>query len=151
MDFQNGTQMRKDNDKPGPSGMSRNEVFSLPESWGGWNCLLEVDMAVVQGLKEAMGGDEILKFVSPDFAQHAQAAYNTLGITDLNLENVGMYFVTCIHLYLRYKHTLMYSPMWMNFVLLTISSACPNQTTSKKEQCPTASRAKTISLDLTRT
>ena len=92
MDFRNGAQMQKDNDKPGPSGMSRNEAFSLPESWGGRNCLLEVDMAVVQELKEAMGGDEILEFVSADFAQRAQAAYDTLGVTDLNLENVWYVF-----------------------------------------------------------
>jgi hypothetical protein len=84
--------MRKDNEKPGPSGMSRNEAFSLPESWGGRNCLLKVDMAVVRELKEAMGGDEILEFVSADFAQRTQAAYDTLGIMNLNLENVWYVF-----------------------------------------------------------
>jgi len=67
MDFRNGTRMRKDNDKAGPSGMSRNEAFSLPESWGGRNCLLKVDIAVIRELKEAMGGDDILAFVSLSF------------------------------------------------------------------------------------
>ena len=80
MDFRNGARMQKDNDIPGPSGMSQNEAFSLLESWGGRNCLLEVDMAVVQELKKAMGGDEILEFVSADFAQHAHKPQSPRGI-----------------------------------------------------------------------
>jgi hypothetical protein len=84
--------MRKDNEKAGPSGMSRNEAFSLPESWGGRNCLLEVDMAVIAELKEAMRGDGILDFVSAEFSQRAQAAYDTLGVNDLNIENVWYVF-----------------------------------------------------------
>ena len=48
--------MRKDNEKEGPSGMSQNEAFSLPENWGGRDCLLKVDVAVIRELKEAMGG-----------------------------------------------------------------------------------------------
>jgi hypothetical protein len=92
MDFQNGAQMCKDNNKVGPSGMSQNEAFSLPESWGGCNCLLEVDMAVVRELKEAMGGDKILEFVSIEFSERVQAAYDTLEIVDLNLKNVWYVF-----------------------------------------------------------
>lgn len=92
MDFQNGAQMHKDNDKVGPSGMSWNEAFSLPESWGGRNCLLEVDMAVVHELKEAMGRDKILEFVSAEFSECVQAAYDTLEIVDLNLKNVWYVF-----------------------------------------------------------
>jgi hypothetical protein len=92
MDFRNGARMRNDNEKEGPSGMSRNDAFSLPESWGGRNCLLQVDLAVVRELKGAMGGDEILEFVSVEFSQHAQAAYDTLGIEDLNFENVWHVF-----------------------------------------------------------
>ena len=72
--------------------MSRNEAFSLPESWGGRNCLLKVDMAIIRELKEAMGGDEILEFVSAEFSQHAQAMYDTLGVMDLNIENVWHVF-----------------------------------------------------------
>ena len=45
-------------------------------------------MAVVCKLKEAMGGDEILEFVSADFAQCAQATYDTPGIMNLDLENI---------------------------------------------------------------
>jgi hypothetical protein len=84
--------MRKDNEKEGPSGMSRNEAFSLPESWGGRDCLLKVDTAVIHELKEAMGGNDILEFVSAEFSQRAQVAYDTLGVMDLSLENVWHVF-----------------------------------------------------------
>ena len=72
--------------------MSRNEAFSLPESWGGRNCLLKVDMAIIRELKEAMGGDKILEFVSAEFSQRAQAMYDMLGVMDLNIENVWHVF-----------------------------------------------------------
>jgi len=49
-------------------------------------------MAVVCKLKEAMGGDEILEFVSADFTQCVQAAYDTLGVMNLNLENIWYVF-----------------------------------------------------------
>ena len=64
----------------------------MPKSWGGRNCLLKVDLAVVHELKEAMGGDKILEFVGAEFSQCAQAAYDTLGIMDLNLENAWHVF-----------------------------------------------------------
>lgn len=70
MDFINGARMHKDNKKEGLSGMSQNEAFSLPESWGGHNCFLEVDKAIVRELKEAIGGEKILDFVSVEFLQH---------------------------------------------------------------------------------
>lgn len=101
MDFRNGVRMRKDKEKAGPSGMSRNEAFSSPASWGGRNCLLQVDMAIIQELKEAMGGDDILDFVSMEFSQRAQAAYDTLGITDLNIENVWYVFTDLCPLIFR--------------------------------------------------
>lgn len=72
--------------------MSRNEAFSLPESWGGRNCLLPVDINVIREMKEALGGDAILEFVPADFAQRAQDAYDTLNIADLTLENVWYVF-----------------------------------------------------------
>lgn len=92
MEFRNGARMRKDNNKPGPSGMSRNEAFSMPEKWGGRNCLLPVDVEVVREIKEAMGGDALLDFVVPEYAAQVQAAYDSLGISELTLENVWNVF-----------------------------------------------------------
>ncbi|KZT13141.1 uncharacterized protein LAESUDRAFT_690342 [Laetiporus sulphureus 93-53] len=87
-DFHNAARMRKDKKKPGPSGMSRNEAFSLHEEWGGKNCLVKVDVAVVAEIKATMGGDQILDFVSAEYAHIAQVAYDTLGIVELTFENV---------------------------------------------------------------
>ena len=89
---------RKDNSKPGPSGMSRNAVFSMPECWGGRNCLLPIDVAVIQEIKEVMGGDEILEFVSCKFSEHAEAAYESLHVQDLTFENVWPIFKELIPL-----------------------------------------------------
>lgn len=88
----NSFRSRKDNQKAGPSGMSRNEAFSMPQNWGGRNCLLEVDVDVIRQIKEEMGGDQLLEFVSSDFSQHAQTAYDSLNIQDLSMENIWFVF-----------------------------------------------------------
>jgi hypothetical protein len=68
MEFRNGCRMRKDKKKPGPSGMSWNQAFSLPEEWGGRNCLLKIeDFSVIKDLKEELGGDELISFSTPEF------------------------------------------------------------------------------------
>lgn len=87
-DFRNGAPIRKMKEKPGPSGMSRNEAFSMPESWGGVNQLLPVDVEVIREIKRKMGGDALLAFVSDEFAARAQAAYDTLNIGKLTIENI---------------------------------------------------------------
>jgi hypothetical protein len=92
MEFRNGARMRKDKNKPGPSGMSRNDAFSLPSSWGGRNCLLPVDIDVIREIKVAMGGDAILEFVSVEFSQQAQVAFDSLGISELTFQNVWTIF-----------------------------------------------------------
>lgn len=87
MDFRNGARVRKIKEKPGPSGMSRDYAFSVPESWGGRNCLLQVDVAVVRQMKEALGGEALLEFVSPEFAARACSVYESLKISELRFEN----------------------------------------------------------------
>jgi len=89
----NGVPMRKDKDKPGPSGMSRNQAYSLYESWGGRDCLLPVtDMELIRKLKEAVGGAELLEFSSPDLSTRAQDAFDSLGTFNLRFENVWVVF-----------------------------------------------------------
>jgi len=92
MSSRNSYRSRKDNNKPGPSGMSRNEAFSMPQNWGGRNCLLEVDVDVIRQIKEEMGGDQLLEFVPPDFSERAQTAYDSLNIQNLTMENVWLVF-----------------------------------------------------------
>lgn len=92
MDFRNGVPMRKNNNKAGPSSISRNEAFFLPQNWGGRNCLLPVDLDVIRELKVAMGGDSVLDFVTPEFSERAKAAYDSLNILSLTVENVWEIF-----------------------------------------------------------
>lgn len=92
MDFRNGTKMRKDKNKAGPSGMSRNDAFALPERWGGRDCLIPVDVAVIREIKAAMGGDDILSFVTAEFHERAEHAYDSLVIAVLSFENVWAVF-----------------------------------------------------------
>lgn len=92
MDITNATRMRKDKDKIGPSGMSRNEAYSTPESWGGQNYLIPVDVDIIRELKEAIGGKDLVAFVSEEFEDRAEAAFGTLGIKALTLENVWIVF-----------------------------------------------------------
>lgn len=73
--------------------MSRNTAFKFPEQWGGENCLLPVDdMDVIREIKKEMGGDQLLAFATPEFAERAEAAYETLKIQDLTFDNVWHVF-----------------------------------------------------------
>lgn len=93
VEFRNGVRMRRDNNKAGPSGCSRNTAFSLHENYGLTDCLLRIpDMSIIQKLKEEMGGDELLEFVWPDFAARCDAAYESLTISELTFENVWEVF-----------------------------------------------------------
>jgi hypothetical protein len=92
MATRNAARMRKDKLKAGPSGMSRDQAFSFPERWGGRDCLLPVDVDVIRTIKMEIGGDDLLEFVSAEFAAHAQAVYDTLGISELTFENVWAVF-----------------------------------------------------------
>jgi hypothetical protein len=91
MDCQNGIRMCKDANRPGPSGMSRNKAFSLFESWGGVNYLLQMtddQLEIVCKLKLAMGGDSVLECTTLELSMRADNAYNSLGILQLLYENI---------------------------------------------------------------
>jgi len=91
--YANGVPMQKDKTKPGPSGKSRNEAYSLYESWGGRDCLLPVaNMELIHELKEAVGGAELLEFSSPELSARAQDSFDSLGTFTLGFENVWVVF-----------------------------------------------------------
>jgi hypothetical protein len=91
--YVNGVPMRKDKSKPGPSGMSRNEAYSLYQSWGGRDCLLPVtNMELIHELKEAVGGAGLLEFSDSDLSRRAQDAFDGLGSFALGFENVWLAF-----------------------------------------------------------
>ena len=96
VEFRDGARIRKQKDKLGPSGMSRNQAFALPEVWHGIDCLLPLrddQLAVVSQIKQEMGGDEILQFNSAEYRQYAESVYQELGISELTFDNVWHVFV----------------------------------------------------------
>lgn len=98
MESRNAYCSRKDSKKAGPSGMSQNVAFSLLNTWGGRNCLLPIDRDVIKQIKEEMGGDNILAFVDHDFSAQAATAYDSLGIADLNFNNVWDIFTAMLEI-----------------------------------------------------
>ncbi|KAJ7920649.1 hypothetical protein B0H13DRAFT_1605235 [Mycena leptocephala] len=88
--FRNAVPIRKQKNKPGPSGvkaMSRNEAFTAFDSWGGVNCLLPVDRDILRQMKEDIGGDQLIAFSTPDFAERAEEVFESLGVS-LTMQNV---------------------------------------------------------------
>ena len=49
-------------------------------------------------IKEEMGGDDILAFVDHDFSAQAATAYDSLGIADLNFNNVWDIFTAMLEI-----------------------------------------------------
>jgi hypothetical protein len=87
--------MRKDKKKPGPSGMSRNQAFSLPDSWGGIDCLLKIpdsDMAVIRQMKLELGGKQLLAFSTEEFDKRAQPVFDSLRIQSFSFSSVWTAF-----------------------------------------------------------
>ena len=101
MDTRNAYKSRRDDTKPGPSGMSCHEAYTLPHKWGGRQCLLEVDLEVVREIKEFMSdGEDVFRFplVTVEFEKQAEVVYQSLGVQDLNLSNVWNVFRTMLSL-----------------------------------------------------
>lgn len=99
MKFRNGIPLLKDKKKPGPSGMSQNHAFSLPAEWGGRDCILKIDdLSVIKEMKEQLGGHDLVSFSTPEFAAHAQTAYDSLEIIELTQENVWSIFTAMLPL-----------------------------------------------------
>ncbi|KAJ3551349.1 hypothetical protein NP233_g13097 [Leucocoprinus birnbaumii] len=91
----NASYVRKMKEKPGPSGMSRNTAFSIPQKWNGINCLLPLPdeaMGAIQEMKNQLGGDGLLKFVDEEFEERAQNAYIAVGSPQLTQENTWSVF-----------------------------------------------------------
>jgi len=75
-----------------PSGVSPNVAYALHREHGGEDCLQTVDMDVVRGLMEELGGDELIQFVPVEYAHHAQTVFDGLNIGSLGFQNVWLVF-----------------------------------------------------------
>lgn len=79
-----------------PSGVSPHVAFTLPEKYGGENCLQPLDITVVQGLMEDLGGEELVQFVSPEYAAHAEEIFNSLRVEELTTANIWNVFTAML-------------------------------------------------------
>lgn len=71
-----------------PSGVSPNIAFALPDQYGGENHLQPVDRDAVRSLMDSIGGEELIRFVSAEYAIQAQGIFDSLGVRKLTMHNV---------------------------------------------------------------
>ena len=79
---------RLDHKKQLPSGVSPNVAFALYQEYDAENCLQHVDVEVVQKMMDDIGGEELICFVSVEYAARAQAIFDSLNVPKLAFENV---------------------------------------------------------------
>ncbi|KAJ7592636.1 hypothetical protein C8J56DRAFT_929099 [Mycena floridula] len=82
---------RKDRGKKLPSGDSPNVMYSLHRKFGGENCLIPVDTEIVKELMEELGGEDLIRFVTVEYADHAKAVFDSLDMP-LTMQNVWQVF-----------------------------------------------------------
>ncbi|KAK7018706.1 hypothetical protein VNI00_018299 [Paramarasmius palmivorus] len=89
----NNHKVRKDKEKKNPSGARPDHAFACPEQFGGQSGLLKpVDLDVIDALMEELGGEELIQFVSPEYAARAKSVFDSLGVSQLTMENVWNIF-----------------------------------------------------------
>jgi len=75
----NAHRVRYDHKKFLPSGISPMEAMARHQEFGATDCLVPVNIELIQHLKEALGGEELLRFVDTEFAAHCESVYDSLG------------------------------------------------------------------------
>ena len=70
--------------------------MALCASYGGENCLQDVDVNVVRVLAEEIGGADLVRFVSVEYAAHAEGVLARLGIATVTLENIWTVFTAML-------------------------------------------------------
>ena len=83
---------RLDRNKHLPSGVSPNVAYTLYEEYDAENCSQPVDVDVVQKLMDDIDGEELIRFVSVEYAARAQEVFDSLNVPKLTFENVWEVF-----------------------------------------------------------
>ncbi|KAF7373543.1 hypothetical protein MSAN_00564700 [Mycena sanguinolenta] len=91
---QNNHRIRRQHDKILPSGGTPNDFYANPAAYGGTDCLIPVDEAVLdQLLQEARdAAHEHMRYVDDGFNDFAQEAYAALGKPEITLQNAWTVF-----------------------------------------------------------
>ena len=84
----NNHKVHKDRLKKLPSGVSPNVALALHRDYGAENLLQTVNRDSIRELMGCLGGEDLIRFVSVDYAEHAQHIYDSLSIGKLTLLNV---------------------------------------------------------------
>ncbi|TFK78072.1 hypothetical protein K466DRAFT_507789, partial [Polyporus arcularius HHB13444] len=85
----NNHKTRKDRNKLNPSGVAPNIAYTLPERYGGERGGLQpVDTGLIERLMEDLGGEDLVRFVSHEYEDRADAVFATLGVEKLTFHNV---------------------------------------------------------------
>lgn len=80
--------VRTDREKKLPSGVSPNIAYTLHEQYGSEDCLQPVDRDIVWGLMEDIGGEDLIRFVTVEYAERARAVFESLGHEKLSFQNI---------------------------------------------------------------
>jgi hypothetical protein len=95
MAITNAFRMRTDKNKVGPSGDSRNNFYLMPEKWGLKDYLqplTDSEITTIRELKKAIGGPELIQFVTLSYAAQAEEVYKSLNIVELTTDNIWTVF-----------------------------------------------------------
>src|SRR6201999_3190311 len=87
----NHRRVRKQNDKNLPSGVTPSFSYTFPERFGGRNCLLPVNMLIIEEILEDLKAEHDRNMdwgVPPEFRDRAEAAFDRLHITELTMGNI---------------------------------------------------------------
>lgn len=83
---------RFDQNKQIPSGVSPDVAYALHAEYDAEDCLQPVDPDIVQGLMDAIGGEDLIRFVTVEYADRAQAVFDSLHVPKLTFQNVWEVF-----------------------------------------------------------
>lgn len=94
----NHSPVRKDARKllPSGKGITPNHIYSFPKDYGLKDQLIPVDCNLIRELKLQLGGDSLLNFVPPEFAELAFTAYEKLGSPAVSIHNAWEVFVQIV-------------------------------------------------------
>ncbi|KAF8589668.1 hypothetical protein K439DRAFT_1383140 [Ramaria rubella] len=101
-DHFNNHRVHKNRTKKNPSGVPPNVAMALPHRYNAQNCLQSVNVTLIRQLKEELGGESLLQFVSDEFTERALSIFNALNTT-LELDNVWVVFLVMRRSMLAYE------------------------------------------------
>jgi hypothetical protein len=67
------------------------------EHYNAFDCLQQVDGDVIQEIMDAIGGEDLIRFVSIDYAARAQQVFDSLRLPPVTLHNVWEVFQKMMH------------------------------------------------------